>query len=382
MKIHFVFSSPEGDIPVSEDILQRPFLLQPSIPHPNLTLGDYFTAIKHFIWEQNRQWFLRILGLGVEDPVRQEAVDRIQIRSEKHGALYHLASVEVFYKGWTRKFVVSSALTDKAKDILNAEVAVLKRLNQSVDPSYLPEIYFLDEIRLRPGLSEASMLMALGQWFEGFHEWHLSRDETGQTAVQIWDLENGCRFASDQEQYGIYREASRILTRYYDTQKMTQIYPWHHAAGDFIVKATGKHVELRLTTARAYEPIYAFLKTEDIKPIIGLVYFFLNLTVKMRLDKLDGTGDVAWAGPFSADAVVEGFFEAVQEKAHRERYDLGELNDLGAVLKSFNQDEMKKLFDPLLNRYVEEDPEDYAIIRQNLPAHIKTLQKAMRKFPS
>ncbi|MFH1241967.1 MAG: hypothetical protein V1689_06335 [Pseudomonadota bacterium] len=49
MIVSYLFSSPEGDIPASAHELGRPFLMEPSKPHPSLTLRDYFEAIKDFL---------------------------------------------------------------------------------------------------------------------------------------------------------------------------------------------------------------------------------------------------------------------------------------------------------------------------------------------
>ena len=43
----------------------------------------------------------------------------------------------------------------------------------------------------------------------------------------------------------------------------------------------------------------------------ALLLFFLTLSIRMRLDRLDGTGDVAWADDSSLTGVWTGFLEGL-----------------------------------------------------------------------
>jgi len=70
---------------------------------------------------------------------------------------------------------------------------------------------------------------------------------------------------------------------------------WHHAAGISCKEHWGV-VDVRLTTARGYEPLVIFIEDQDINPVMALLYFFLDLTVRMRLDRWEGVGEIVWAG--------------------------------------------------------------------------------------
>ncbi|MCD6214526.1 MAG: hypothetical protein J7J46_06080, partial [Candidatus Desulfofervidus sp.] len=97
----------------------------------------------------------------------------------------------------------------------------------------------------------------------------------------------------------------------------SQIYPWHHAAGDFVANIKHNKIAVKLTTVRGYEPIVGFIKDNNINPIFALIQFFLILSLKMRLDKFDGIGEIGWLGNFCVKATVEGFFEALKNKRKR-----------------------------------------------------------------
>jgi hypothetical protein len=122
-----------------------------------------------------------------------------------------------------------------------------------------------------------------------------------------------------------------------------------------------------------------FVKEEDINPLVALIYFLLNLTIKMRLDKVDGIGEVVWARDFSVEATTEGFFEALRVKETEGKYHLGKLEDLVSRLEAFNQEELYKLFRPLLKTYQGDDPGDFSVIRRNLESHAAQLWRVIQR---
>jgi len=381
MLIEYLFSGPEGDIPVAPAELAVPFKISPSENHPFLTLEDYFEAIKDFILKDHAKPLIDILRGRSNEDVSQDGIQKILIRSEKHGALYHLASVETFFGTQSVKLSVSTAAFARGREWLRHEFDILKFLGRNFDLPYLPGPYFAGTIECYSGPSEENLFMVLGEWFEDYHEWHLSIDkESGKQRVCIWDLKNGHGFASEEESRGIFRKAAKILTLYYDTGNFSQIYPWHHAAGDFIVKRANGVIDVRLTTARRYESFMGFFSDGDVHPVIALIYFFLNMTVRMRLDRLDGLGDTAWAGDFSVEAATGGFFEALRTMEAEGRYYPGKVDDLLSLLKSFSPEDIEKLLHSVLEMYRRDDPGDFSTIQPNLKGHVNRLYQAVQGF--
>ena len=93
------------------------------------------------------------------------------------------------------------------------------------------------------------MAMFLGEWFSGFNEFHLSRDPaTGQGRILVWDYGAGDFFLSPEQAAGVYKEAAKILTAYYNLETFEQIFSWHHAAGDFVLKLEKGRMKVRLIT--------------------------------------------------------------------------------------------------------------------------------------
>jgi hypothetical protein len=370
----YLISSPDGEFPVGPDLLGRPFRITPSEDHPTLTLRAYFGAVENFLVET--------LLESQRTDLQEGCNTKIVIRSEKHGVLYHIASVALFSKHQPIKFAVSTAVTEKARHWLRREHRTLHQLEQHFHLPYLPRVFGLGEV-LAPGDPKSTpMTMVLAEWLEGYSEWHLSVDETiHKEGISVWDSMEGIRWASEDEAWQIFKQASHVLTRYYDTKTYCQIYPWHHAAGDFVVKIQPSGwVDVKLTTARQYEPITQMLQHSEMEPMAALVYFFLNLTLRMRLDKQDGVGEPRWAGSFSLKAVLEGFLEALAAMEKEGRCAIGDGQEILSLLKSFTLEELGTLFAPLLSSYEDEDPADLGLIRANLGKHVSQLHRIIQRF--
>ncbi len=382
MIIDYLFSSSKGDIPLGAEDLARPFLISPSKPHPFLTLGDYFEAIKKFLLKDEGNFLIHILRAGSIGEGSPDTIRRIRIRSEKHGVLYHVASVEIVVGEKPIKLAVSTGVSTEARSCLTNEYDILKSLQRSLSPSYLPTVYQKGEMVCPDGHQPYETLtLVLSEWLEGFHEWHFSVDATdNRQKVCIWDLEKGHRYASEEEAFEIFRKASRILTLYWDPHTFKQIHPWHHAAGDFVVKTGDDGIHVKLTTARGYRSIMNSLSRDDVRPMIARVYFFLNMTVRMRLDRLNGVGDTVWAGDFSVQATTDGFFDALQILAEKGLMMPDEIRGLLSLLQSLNAEEFDSLFNPLLAFYLEGSPTELHVIQAHLKGHIRSLCQTFQRF--
>ena len=128
IKVLYLFSSPDGDRPVDLHTLGQPFLLSPSEPHPTMTLGHYFESIHRFVLGKKWDTLVSVLNKSTKKKIDPDDIKQILIRSEKHGALYHLASIEVLSPGFRMKFALSTGVSQKGKDWLNHEFEVIREL--------------------------------------------------------------------------------------------------------------------------------------------------------------------------------------------------------------------------------------------------------------
>lgn len=381
MLFRFLLSDPNGDIALSPEDLKQPFLTGPSEKHPFLTLKDYFGALQAFATLDDSRLLLQALEKqDLQDTHSLADFREVLIRSEKHGAFYHIASLELSGPGKKCKFAVTTALSGPAKASLVEEFSILQKL-ASLHPDFLPQVFCREAVAWETDSGAAEFLMVLGEWLDSYHEWHISgAPGANRQEIQLWDYAAGYRFLSDAESYELLRQAAYILTYYYDQASFCQIYPWHHGAGDFVIKADHGALSVKLITARQYEPLVHFDGQEETDRLVAAIQFLLNLCLRMRLDRRDGVGGPAWLDDFAVPAAVEGFFAGLSATAATNRFMLGSVADFLEIMQSFDSREIFDMYESLLEIYAEEDQDDFRLIQARLSAHAEKLHEALQNY--
>ena len=366
--VRFLVASPSGDIPVQTSRLDYPLEGDPLKTPYRL----YFQSINDFLIRDNFSPLLKAINEQPGLDMAADAVNELIIRTEKHGALYHPASVEVLTTHQKSvKFALNVAITKTGREALQQESSMLKRLHKKFALPYIPKPYDADELN--------SMFFLLEEWFEDYHEFHLSRTEPCGQQVKLWEYGKGDRFLTSAQSSEIYRQAAQILTLYYDLKDFRSICPWHHAAGDFIVKISDSdQIDVRLTTVRGYEPFMGHDEDDLVNPAVALFYFLLHVSIQMRLDRFDGVGDLAWADDFCVDATLKGFFQGLTLK-HDFRKCYGSPAEFIQLLQSFNRDDLGKTFAYLLDQYSR--TKDFLLTKKYLNEHIEKLYLTLQNCP-
>lgn len=381
MRCRFLLSDQHGDIELSPADLDQPFLISPEEQHPFLTLKDYFGALQKFIMSDDGNVLLSVLEkLHLQGTHTLDDISEIIIRSEKHGAFYHIASVALMGLGQKAKFAVTTALSESAKASLLEEYGILQQLS-NITQDYLPELFYRETVTWHTDSGAEEFLMVLGEWLDSYHEWHASDDPlSGDRKIELWDYEIGYRFLSDAESHEMLRQVAYILTYYYDQASFCQIYPWHHGAGDFVVKAEPGAISVKLITARQYEHLVQFDKYEEADRLVAAIHFLLNLALRMRLDRLDGVGVPAWLGAFAIHAAVAGFFAGLAATGDKDRLMIGPVAEFLEIMQSFDTQEIYGMYESLLEIYAEEDQDDFHLIKAKLADHAAELHEALQGF--
>lgn len=288
-----------------------------------LTYGAYFDALEAFVSANGHEPLARALAAAGQ-VAGVDTAREVVLRAEKHGALYHPASCTVRFPEGEAKWCVNVASAPVAVACLATEAGLLEQLRERYAAPFLPCPLAYAEI---DGLG-----MLLEEWFGGFHEFH----QNGAGRIRLWDFDAGERLLSAAEAGALYGEAARILTRYFDPLSGAHVGPWHHAAGDFVARVDDAGVAVRLVTVRGYAAPRSYTDAGPMAERLAGLQFFTNMTMRMRLDRVDGVGELVLAGPEVVGDIVAGFAKALGERADMGDGGLGLLDFLG----SFSDEEL------------------------------------------
>ena len=339
-------------------------------------MGDYFEAVTQFLTLENGSALAQAVTKQIGLPCRPDEIETVSITLEKHGAFYHPGSVRVTSPRGTSLFVVNVAVSDEGRRMIKREF----QLQQQLDPlttgpkRSIPAVYYQSET------GPQKWPIYLGQWFEGFHEFHLTAPQKGDPdPIVVWAPEPYYLTKSLQKE-ALCHQTARILTQFYNPLTFEQIGPWHHAAGDFIVQAGPDAIDAKLITVRDYGPsAVAHTKITPASILEGLLFFFLHLTLQMRLDRIDGTGELIWAGKWAVHGTVNGFFEALLEKPDIAQLPLPLSTAWGFYLTRQTTVQLQKALEIVTTLYPATTPE-HQLIQKNLFRHLGVLRESLKSI--
>ncbi len=172
------------------------------------------------------------------------------------------------------------------------------------------------------------------------------------------------------------------MTCYYNIDTFEQIFPWHHGAGDFILKVEHDNLTVKLVTVRQYAAMLDFDDGNQISDEIrmeALLLFLLNLSIRMRLDRIDGVGDIAWANDTAVEGVLKGFFSGLALKSAANQITDSFIHQFHEYIASQTESDLFDLATALITAYHPQAP-DIPVIQRNLDSHIRVLYQAVSCF--
>ncbi len=349
---------------------------QPSAGLTPVTYGQYLGSVADFLSANSYRALKTILKKQVRPASGLDAASRIELIGEKHGALYSVSRLRIHFADDVRSFAVNCAFSPEQQAFLQVEVRLLARLRAKF---VLPWVVFPLVSAKAPllGHEPAHFMLFIAEWFENHHEFHLSLDPSGGRAISVWNESETPHFLGASQSEELYRQACGILTSCLDTRSFAQIYPWHHAAGDFVVDESQDPPSLRLITVRGYRPLLA-KKSDSRDKMLGSLHFFVNLGIRMRIDRLDGTGELAWAGPECLAGVIRGFVDAWEARVP-EQEGLPKAGEIFSLFLDLSPDE-RLAFAGFAARDGRVEAAEGDFLLAWLPGHVMELSDALEEF--
>ena len=355
-------------------------------PDSNIRIhhGDCFLAARDFLENDRYAILTQAVSRHLTRRVLLHEIEEIRIILDKHGAFYHPAKIEVALKDIQIFFVLNIAVTEIGKQCVQREYRILKRLTADSPQSFIPEVYARGSDIIEKGSVETRMFLA--EWFDGFNEFHLSRDPSdGTNKIAVWDNDHGNFFLTDPQTAHLYRKAAKILTYYYNIETFEQIYSWHHAAGDFVLKCHKEDVEVKLVTVRQYRSMFRQnFHLEHAVPdgeiiLEALLVFFFHMAIKMRIDRLDGVGEIVWSDNVALSEILKGLFEGLALKPSVGVFAESMADCFRRHLLACSPADFLELNHAIVQGYPSQAPE-IPVIRLHLGQHIEDLYNAVRQL--
>ncbi|PIE70817.1 MAG: hypothetical protein CSA22_05310 [Deltaproteobacteria bacterium] len=325
-----------------------------------VTLAAYFSAIHAFLAPR-----ISLLQPDKASPVRIVMV--------KHGAFYHPAYIEVKKNGiWQRSHGVNVAVSPQGCEIMAREFSLLSAFQDRC--SHTPHVFDMDTVKTPDGTDIALFLV---EWLADHHEFHLTDAGPENDTFVVWTPE-GDRFLSAPDiRMAVYHQTAEILTDLYDPRTTAHVFPWHHAAGDFVLAHTGDQVDVRLISVRQYAPMITPPPGDDLLLQLEAMWLFLiQMSIRMRLDRIDGIGDVAWADTAAVTGTVRGWEAALN------RYPIHPEAGVppGDLIRPYIHTRSDDDWAEAARRFVQTTPEaapEHPVIKKHLSAHIFCLRETL-----
>ncbi len=344
---------------------------------------DYFTAVRIFLEQDKLDVITRAISQNTGWNVKPSAIKEIQIFLEKHGAFYHPARIEANLAERTVKFVLNLAISDTGRRFIRKEYRILKQLNDKFPFSFLPKVYGQGSVFIKSKKSETEMF--LGEWFDEFNEFHISIDPAdGRYKIKVWDYQHDPTYLTMDQTQKLYFNVAKILTCYYNLSTFEHINSWHHGAGDFILKHKNNVIDLKLITARDYRPLLKSESGTDKQDDVGLIFevlliFLLKLLIRIRLDRIDGVGDVVWADTIAVQSSIKGFFDGLTLQAQYGLAMDGIDNYFLQHITAYSHNDLIDLNRSIVRTCYLKTPDSF-VVQHNLEQHVQDVYTAIQNI--
>lgn len=330
------------------------------------TVGHYFQAATEFLSHHD----FKVITTGARvlcgRSMAAREIDNIRICLVKHGTFYHPSQVTVTAKDSSVfHMALNLAVSPQGIQCIDREFAAIESLSRRT--SHIPILIGKGEVTTGDGIV-CSMFAA--QWFDDYHEFHISLDKN-EPSVVVWDGSRGHYFLSDQEIGDLYRQAAFIMTCCYNPRSCELIQPWHHAAGDFVVRRDDEGLHVRLITVRQYTSMAEDIPDDPEILVDAALIFLIGLSIRMRLDRVDGIKDTAWAKDLCVPAVVRGFYEGLVHSAPEW------VAPFNTFVSDLDESDLMERAHMVIGAYHPDAP-DLAVILPRLDEHMILMARALK----
>ncbi len=365
--------------PLWEKRLPLDYLKSKKPPQASLSYGAYFRAISDYIGQIGPTDLAKIASHIADRPINPEAITHLEVHLEKHGAFYHPARLILQVNADRISCVVNVAVSQLGQETIVKEFHNLKRLSSRYANNWLPQVFNCLPVATR---GHRDIQIFMGEWFEDYHEFHLSIEKTSENPkIRVWDPRNPNHFLSLEKAQQIFRQAAMILTAHYRLDTTEQIASWHHAAGDFVVCIHSAGLSVKLITARTYDPLFNLNQQDcSLETVLNTaLIFFLNMCMKLRIDRIDGVGDIVWNHLDVVPGIIAGFFQGLNIQARDQRISPELIDAIKLFFLNLPEKDVQDTCVDIAGQIKSQSP-DRPVVQQNIDTHIASVSHGFRKL--
>jgi len=107
--------------------------------------------------------------------------------------------------------------------------------------------------------------------------------------------------------------------------------------------------------------------------------FLVVLSIRMRLDRIDGTGDIAWADKISVAGTIKGFREGLKIKTRAGVIPFNFIDEFRTYINFISEKELFALSKTIISSFNQSAP-DIPVICRNLAKHSSELFHALKNL--
>jgi hypothetical protein len=339
-----------------------------------MTYGDYFSAAHHFLAQNNLALLCGAIGHRMGRPISAADLEQVAVYLVKHGAFYHPSHIKVQACSRWWPFVLNVAVSSNGQELLDREFYNLNRLTRELDAPFWPLVF-------GQGYGQADdgrrLPMFLGQWLDRYYEFHLTAvSDQGHPQVVLWDVDRGRRILTARQVEDLLRQTAHILAYAYNPLTFEAILNWHHAAGDFVVNLAEDALSARLITVRKYAPIIEIAEPDVAAVLEALLIYLVDISLRLRLDRLDGIDQMACYPCAVIPAICQGFLQGLHSAAALR----GLPEDFALTVKRFFALHDSPKLMPIAHSVVMKhapDADEHPLLQAAVQDHVSELAKAL-----
>ncbi|MEM5788705.1 MAG: hypothetical protein AAGU11_15450 [Syntrophobacteraceae bacterium] len=395
-ELQLFIGTPSGPVPLTAHSSGIALPPNPAFETPTVQYGPYLLALGSYFSANSHRNLKRLIKAALKtfslSELHGQVPDEVSIISEKHGALYNVSCIRIGFKSNAAgaplahptifELALNTALLPQQQAFLRAEYRLLRRLHKRFTLPWLPRPLLFARTAIKEDGVEFPIEFFASEWFENHHEFHLEKGNSVHPAanpleIHVWKPGTSDLYLRGMQAEDLYAGAATILTACLDTEGFKQVYPWHHAAGDFVLDDSRAPISVKLITARDYRSLLP-PGTDTSDKMLGSLHFLINMSIRLRIDRIAGTGDLAWSGNEAARGCVRGFSEAwkVKESADPQ---LPGADQIFTFFLRFSYEE-QLAFAEIASRDGQLEGDESSFVAAHLPEHLRALTASFAEF--